>query len=129
MELFIVRSKEFEEIAHVRFTRTAAENLAADINGLFGKYDERQSRDMYVQVTDVAEVANQKVCIDGDILGYQFSQTKHGSRVVTRTIRNLRDLDGVVRGEVTWNGREVTVEMVAAALLPWRTVEICGVQQ
>jgi len=66
--------------------------------------------DLALNEIDIDRIANQRVRVKGDLICYQFSRTTNGRRTVRRTVKNLRQLDDKIIGEIEILGRRVKAE-------------------
>lgn len=75
---------------------------------------------------EIDEIANQKIIIKGDIVGYQFSRFQMGKRTETRKVYDLEmGPDGGLIGKGDWKGRVLKVAL-DGAYLNWIAVDLIG---
>ncbi len=78
-----------------------------------------------IEEVEVERLSSQEVDVIGSVVGYQFSRTTNGHRVVRRAVRNLRWVrdHAEAEGEIIFYGRRVLVRQTEY-FMPWRTVKL-----
>ena len=96
----LYRVRDAEDVYAAYLVAQRAENHKNEINRRFP--DEALA---YVETREIDELHGQTVVIDGDVVSYQFSQTKHGQRALSKAVMQLAyDANGIATGVVYWQG-------------------------